>query len=93
VAQTLLSVPFASSEDAESRPGELSSPNLGDQRGCNGDGAAERGVRDRIVATYVAEWSVVANWTPEKRYQLIGQSTPQEAADMVRCVKKLLDTI
>ena len=51
------------------------------------------GVRDRITAKYVAEWSVVADWTPEQRYQVIGQSTPQQAADMVRCVKRLLDTI
>jgi hypothetical protein len=40
------------------------------------------GVRDRVKAKYVAEWSAVAGWTPEKRYQLVGQSTPQQATDM-----------
>jgi HEPN domain-containing protein len=51
------------------------------------------GVAGRIKVKYVAEWSAVAGWTPEKRYQAIGQSTPQQATDMVRCVKRLLDTI
>ena len=51
------------------------------------------GVRDRIKSKYFAEWSAVAGWTPEKRYQQIGQSTPQQAADMVRCAKRLLDTL
>jgi hypothetical protein len=51
------------------------------------------GVADRIKTNYFAEWSAVAAWTPEKRYQHIGQSTPQQAADMVRCAKRLLETL
>jgi len=51
------------------------------------------GVGDRIKAKYFAEWSAVVGWTPEKRYQRIGQSTPQQASDMVRCAKRLLGTL
>jgi hypothetical protein len=51
------------------------------------------GVEDRIKAMYLAEWSAVVEWTPEKRYQRIGQTTPQQATDMVRCAERLLNTL
>ncbi len=51
------------------------------------------GVEARVKATYLAEWSVVLDWNPEKRYQPIGQSTPQQAADMVKCAKRLSDIL
>ena len=48
------------------------------------------GVEGRVKSRYLAEWSVVLNWDPEKRYQAIGQLKPQDAADMVTCVERLL---
>jgi len=51
------------------------------------------GVEARVKTKHLAEWSVVLDWNPEKRYQAIGQSTPQQAADMVTCVKRLLEVL
>lgn len=51
------------------------------------------GVEGRVKSKYLAEWSVVLDWNPEKRYQPIGQSTLQQAADMVTCAKRLLDIL
>lgn len=51
------------------------------------------GVEPRVKAKYLAEWSVVLNWNPEKRYQAIGQSTVQQASDMVTSVKRLLEVL
>lgn len=51
------------------------------------------GVEARVKAAHLAEWSVVLGWNPEKRYQAIGQSTQQQAADMVTCVKRLLEVL
>ena len=46
-----------------------------------------------MKARYLAEWSAVLAWNPEKRYQAIGQSTPQEAASMVTSVSRLLEVL
>ena len=51
------------------------------------------GIEDRIRRKYLSEWSVVLNWNPEKRYQSIGQSTPQQAVDMLTSAKRLLVAI
>lgn len=51
------------------------------------------GVEARVRTRYSAEWSVVVKWSPEKRYQAVGQSTPQEAADMVTSVMRLLEVL
>lgn len=48
------------------------------------------GIEDRIKRKYLSEWSVVLDWNPEKRYQAIGQSTQQQATDMLTCAKRLL---
>jgi len=48
------------------------------------------GIEGRIKARYLAEWSVVLNWDPEKRYQATGVSTPQQASDMITSTAKLL---
>jgi len=45
----------------------------------------------RIKSSYIAEWSVALTWRPEWRYRAIGQVTPHDAADMVRCVERLGD--
>jgi len=39
------------------------------------------------------EWSVVLGWNPDKRYQAIGVSTAQQAAEMVKCVERLLEVL
>ena len=45
------------------------------------------------MAKHFAEWSAVLDWNPEKRYQATGQSTAQQAADMVTCTKRLLEVL
>ncbi len=51
------------------------------------------GIEDRVKRKHLPEWSVVLDWNPEKRYQSIGQSTQQQATDMLTCAKKLLAVI
>lgn len=51
------------------------------------------GVESRVKAKHLAEWSVVLEWRPEKRYQRMGQSSARLAADMVRCVERLLEIL
>ena len=51
------------------------------------------GLELRVKAKYLNEWSAVLNWNPEKRYQSIGQTTPEQTADMVLCAKKLLEIL
>jgi HEPN domain-containing protein len=51
------------------------------------------GVEGRVKAKHLAEWSVVLKWHPEKRYQVIGLLHPQQAADMVTCVERLLEIL
>jgi len=48
------------------------------------------GVGERVRTKHMADWSFVLNWNPEKRYQKAGNSTQQEAADMVASAKRLL---
>jgi AbiV family abortive infection protein len=51
------------------------------------------GIEDRVKAKQIVEWSKVLGWNPEKRYQAIGVSTAQDAADMVSCVERLLEVL
>jgi HEPN domain-containing protein len=51
------------------------------------------GFEGRVKAKYLAEWSEVLKWHPEKRYQSLGHSPPQQAADMVTCVERLLEIL
>lgn len=51
------------------------------------------GVEARIKAGYMAEWSVVLSWDPEKRYQALGVSTQQQAADMITATTRLLGAL
>ena len=51
------------------------------------------GIEDRVKRKHLSEWSVVLDWNPEKRYQSIGQSTQQQATDMLTCAKRLLAII
>ena len=51
------------------------------------------GVEDRVRAKHAAEWSVVLDWNPEKRYQANRLSTAQQATNMVKCVERLLEVL
>jgi hypothetical protein len=51
------------------------------------------GAEGRVKSKYLAEWSAVLNWHPEKRYQAIGRVQPQEAADMLTYVERLLTIV
>jgi len=51
------------------------------------------GVEDRVRAKHTAEWSVVLDWNPEKRYQANRLSTEQQATNMVKCVERLLEVL
>ena len=48
------------------------------------------GIEARVKAKYLAEWSEVIKWTPEKRYQAVRQTSARQAADMVTSVERLL---
>lgn len=48
------------------------------------------GIEDKINKTLFAEWSVVAQWSPEFRYRPIGKATLADAARMVESTKTLL---
>ena len=51
------------------------------------------GVEDQVKAKHFAEWSVVLDWNPEKRYQAVGLLAPQQAADMLTSVQRLLEVL
>jgi HEPN domain-containing protein len=51
------------------------------------------GVEERIKRRYLTEWSIVLDWNPDKRYQSIGQSTQQQATDMLTCAKRLVEVL
>jgi hypothetical protein len=47
------------------------------------------GVEQRIKTQHLADWSLVAKWDPQLRYQPIRQATRQHALDMLRAVQTL----
>ncbi len=51
------------------------------------------GIGDRIKRKHLSEWSLVLDWNPEKRYQSIGQATEQQATEMLKAAKRLLEVI
>lgn len=51
------------------------------------------GVEGRIKTRFMAEWSLVLDWDPEKRYQTTGQFTKQQATDMIVAATKLLGAL
>lgn len=48
------------------------------------------GLETKIKTTLLAEWSAVAQWTPESRYEPIGKATKADAAAMITSTKTLL---
>lgn len=51
------------------------------------------GIEARVKARSPAEWAVVVTWSPDTRYQTVGQSTAQETRNMVTSVIKLLEVL
>jgi len=51
------------------------------------------GIEGRVSAKHGVEWSTAIQWNPEQRYQRIGIRQPQQAADMVTCVERLLKVL
>lgn len=51
------------------------------------------GAESRIKTKHLAEWSVVVDWNPEKRYQSVGQSSVHQATNMLTCAKRLLKVL
>ena len=47
------------------------------------------GVEQRIKTQHLADWSLVAKWDPQPRYQPIRQTTRQHALDMLHAVQML----
>jgi HEPN domain len=48
------------------------------------------GVEERIKTTLMTEWSAVAAWDPEARYQQVGSATRQAAELMITSARVLL---
>jgi hypothetical protein len=51
------------------------------------------GVEPTIKASYLPEWSTVAQWDPEVRYRAIGSATAHDAVSMVAATKTLLGAL
>jgi len=51
------------------------------------------GVEGRIKTKHLAEWSVILDWDPEKRYHPTGQFNEQQARDIVTAATKLLSVL
>ncbi len=52
------------------------------------------GVQNRIMSTYVADWSVIQrNWSPEARYRVIGSFSSTITQDMLQAATTLLRTL
>lgn len=48
------------------------------------------GCRDEIILEYLTEWSIVAQWNPEARYNPIGNVQDSDAQDMLESTRELL---
>jgi hypothetical protein len=51
------------------------------------------GVEGRIKTKFLAEWSLVLDWDPEKRYRTIGQFTETQAKDTLAAATRLLGAL
>jgi HEPN domain-containing protein len=48
------------------------------------------GCEDKIKLKHLADWSIVAQWNPEARYNPIGSVQDSDAKDMLESTKELL---
>ena len=51
------------------------------------------GVEVKVKKTLFAEWSAIAQWSPESRYSPIGKATESDARIMVTSTKVLLSKV
>jgi hypothetical protein len=51
------------------------------------------GCEDKIKLKHLAEWSIVAQWNPEARYNPIGQAQDSDARDMLDSTRELLKVL
>lgn len=51
------------------------------------------GAEEKIKTTLLADWSNVAKWNPEGRYNLIGTASKTEAEVMIKSVKVILSAL
>ncbi len=48
------------------------------------------GCEDKVKLEHLADWSIVAQWNPEARYNPIGSVQDSDAKDMLESTKELL---
>jgi HEPN domain-containing protein len=48
------------------------------------------GIEDTVKLNYMTEWSIVAQWNPEARYETIGKVKEADAKDMLESAKELI---
>jgi len=51
------------------------------------------GVSEKIKTTYLTEWSAVATWDPEARYNPVGTARDADARLLVQAAKQLLKAL
>ena len=51
------------------------------------------GCEDKIKLNHFADWSVVAQWSPDARYNPIGNVQHSDAKDMLESTKELLKVL
>ncbi len=51
------------------------------------------GVEEKIKTEFLSEWSSLADWNPESRYEPIGTAKSQDVEIMINSAKKLLEIL
>ena len=51
------------------------------------------GIESKIKTVYLAEWSAVAAWQPDARYNTIGSAKKQDAKIMIDAAKEILKVL
>ncbi|MEO6050998.1 MAG: hypothetical protein ABIP78_06665 [Pyrinomonadaceae bacterium] len=51
------------------------------------------GVENKVKAKYLAEWSIVATWDPEARYNPIASASKEDASSLLEAARKLLSVL
>jgi HEPN domain-containing protein len=51
------------------------------------------GLAQKIRSTYMADWSIVANWRPDYRYRPMGSAKKGETEDMINATTNLLKVL
>ena len=51
------------------------------------------GVEEEVKEGYLADWSVVAKWRPETRYEPIGSASEDDARSMIESAKAVLGAL